>query len=334
MIRALDDQETVPVALDERRYLPVPAGRLKAWLLPLLEFLDEERPRLARHHVSMLAGLEGQVTRWLGSDALRTLGQKLKDFSGLTRCPPAPGFLATLRPYQQVGLDWLQFLREYGLAGILADDMGLGKTVQALAHLHLEKASGRADRPSLVVAPTSLMLNWQSEAAQFAPELKVLVLHGKDRAAHFADIAGADLILTTYPLLVRDREVLLAQDYHLLILDEAQFIKNPKAQSHQVARQLKARHRLSLTGTPLENHLGELCAQFDFLLPYAETPDFTGRVIAAIHSDPNMMALSGRTVIGAEQAKEYGVLDIDGNSPESLRPVVGGPFKYDDLIID
>lgn len=267
VIRALDDQETVPVALDERRYLPVPAGRLKAWLLPLLEFLDEERPRLARHHVSMLAGLEGQVTRWLGSDALRTLGQKLKDFSGLTRCPPAPGFLATLRPYQQVGLDWLQFLREYGLAGILADDMGLGKTVQALAHLHLEKAAGRADRPSLVVAPTSLMLNWQSEAAQFTPELKVLVLHGKDRAAHFADIAGADLILTTYPLLVRDREVLLAREYHLLILDEAQFIKNPKAQSHQVARQLKARHRLSLTGTPLENHLGELWAQFDFLLP-------------------------------------------------------------------
>ena len=267
VIRALDDQETVPVALDERRYLPVPAGRLKAWLLPLLEFIDEDRPRLARHHVSMLAGLEGQVTRWLGSDALRALGQKLKDFSGLTRCPPAPGFLATLRPYQQVGLDWLQFLREYGLAGILADDMGLGKTVQALAHLHLEKAVGRADRPSLVVAPTSLMLNWQSEAAQFAPDLKVLVLHGKERAAHFAEIAGVDLVLTTYPLLVRDREVLLTHEYHLLILDEAQFIKNPKAQSHQVARQLKARHRLSLTGTPLENHLGELWAQFDFLLP-------------------------------------------------------------------
>jgi superfamily II DNA or RNA helicase len=267
VIRTLDDKETIPVALDDRRYLPVPASRLKAWLLPLLEFIDEDRPRLARHHVSVLADLEGHVTRWMGSGELRDLGKKLKAFSGLTRQPPAPGFLGTLRPYQQIGLDWLQFLREYGLAGILADDMGLGKTIQALAHVHLEKASGRADRPSLVVAPTSLMLNWQNEAAQFAPELKVLVLHGKDRAAHFADIGGCDLVLTTYPLLVRDREALLAHEYHLLILDEAQFIKNPKAQSHQVARQIQARHRLSLTGTPLENHLGELWAQFDFLLP-------------------------------------------------------------------
>jgi SNF2 family DNA or RNA helicase len=118
-----------------------------------------------------------------------------------------------------------------------------------------------------VVATTSLMANWRDEAAQFAPDLKVLILHGKDRAELFSEIGQADLVLTTYPLLVRDRETLLAQDWHLLVMDEAQFIKNPKAQSHQVARLLKARHRLSLTGTPLENHLGELWAQFDFLMP-------------------------------------------------------------------
>jgi len=267
VVRALDDKEMVPVALDERRFLPVSAGRLKAWLLPLLEFLDDDRPRLARHHASALAGLDEHVTQWMGGDELRALGQRLKDFSGMTRQPPAAGFQTTLRPYQQVGLDWLQFLREYGLAGILADDMGLGKTVQALAHLHLEKISGRADRPSLVVATTSLMMNWKNEAAQFTPDLKVLLLHGKDRTERFADMANADIILTTYPLLVRDREALLAHEYHLLIMDEAQFIKNPKAQSHQVARQIRARHRLSLTGTPLENHLGELWAQFDFLMP-------------------------------------------------------------------
>jgi superfamily II DNA or RNA helicase len=267
VVRSLDDADHFPVALDARRILPVPAGRLKAWLLPLLEFLDEERPRLSRHHAAALAGLDDLPTHWIGGEELRALGRRLRDFSGITRCEPAPGFTATLRPYQQDGLDWLQFLREYGLAGILADDMGLGKTVQTLAHLHLEKSSGRADRPSLVVATTSLMANWRDEAAQFAPELKVLTLHGKDRAGLFAEINGADLVLTTYPLLVRDRETLLAQNWHLLVMDEAQFIKNPKAQSHQVARQLKARHRLSLTGTPLENHLGELWAQFDFLLP-------------------------------------------------------------------
>lgn len=266
-VRALEDDASIPIAIDARRILPVPAGRLKAWLLPLLEFLDDDRPRLARHHASALAGLEEHATQWIGSDELRMLAKKLQDFSGMTHQPPAAGFMTTLRPYQQVGLNWLQFLREYGLAGILADDMGLGKTVQTLAHLHLEKISGRADKPSLVVATTSLMVNWKNEAAQFTPELKVLVLHGKDRADRFDEIATADIILTTYPLLVRDREVLLAQDYHLLVMDEAQFIKNPKAQAHQVARQLKARHRLSLTGTPLENHLGELWAQFDFLMP-------------------------------------------------------------------
>jgi len=267
VVRGLEDNQTFPVALDARRILPVPAGRLKAWLLPLLEFLDEDRPRLSRHNAAALAGLDELPTHWIGGEQLRELGRRLRDFSGMTHHAPAPGFTATLRPYQQVGLDWLQFLREYGLAGILADDMGLGKTVQTLAHLHLEKASGRADRPSLVVATTSLMANWRDEAAQFTPELKVLILHGKDRAGHFPAIAGADLVLTTYPLLVRDRETLLAQDWHLLVMDEAQFIKNPKAQSHQVARALKARHRLSLTGTPLENHLGELWAQYDFLMP-------------------------------------------------------------------
>jgi superfamily II DNA or RNA helicase len=267
VMRGLEDSQTFPVALDARRILPVPAGRLKAWLLPLLEFLDEDRPRLSRHNAAALAGLDDLPTHWIGGEELRDLGRRLRDFSGMTRHVPAPGFTATLRPYQQIGLDWLQFLREYGLAGILADDMGLGKTVQTLAHLQLEKVSGRADRPSLVVATTSLMANWRDEAAQFTPDLKVLILHGKDRAERFGEIAQADLVLTTYPLLVRDRETLLAQDWHLLVMDEAQFIKNPKAQAHQVARSLSARHRLSLTGTPLENHLGELWAQFDFLMP-------------------------------------------------------------------
>ncbi|HLA36170.1 MAG TPA: DEAD/DEAH box helicase, partial [Rhodocyclaceae bacterium] len=267
VVRDLQDHQTYPVAVDERHILPVPANRLKAWLLPLLELLDGDKPRLSRHNAVVLFGLNSQPAHWIGGENLRALAQRLRDFSGMETYPPAPGFTATLRPYQQAGLDWLQFLREYGLAGILADDMGLGKTVQTLAHLHLEKVSGRADRPCLVVATTSLMSNWRNEAAQFAPELKVLTLHGKDRAALFSEIDHADIILTTYPLLVRDRDVLLARDYHVLVMDEAQFIKNPKALSHQVARQLRARHRLSLTGTPLENHLGELWAQYDFLMP-------------------------------------------------------------------
>ncbi|MDD5175839.1 MAG: DEAD/DEAH box helicase [Sterolibacterium sp.] len=270
-LRQLADEERFALSLDERHVLPVPVLRLRTWLEPLLEFAgnhdDHWRPRLSRLNAAALAELEKLPGHWLGGERLRELGRRLRDFSGIAEALPAPGFNATLRPYQQIGLNWLQFLSSYGLAGILADDMGLGKTVQTLAHLHLEKASGRADLPSLVVLPTSLIANWNSEARQFAPTLKILTLHGPDRAEHFAEMAQSDVILTTYPLLVRDQKALLAQEYHLLVLDEAQFVKNPKAQSHRVARQLKARHRLSLTGTPVENHLGELWAQYHFLLP-------------------------------------------------------------------
>ncbi|MEM9058572.1 MAG: DEAD/DEAH box helicase, partial [Pseudomonadota bacterium] len=181
---------------------------------------------------------------------------------------PAPAGLAgTLRSYQQDGLNWLQFLREHDLHGVLADDMGLGKTIQVLAHLLVEREAGRADRPSLVVAPTSLMLNWSREAGRFAPSLRVLTLHGPGRAQHFSRLSEYDLVLTTYPLLPRDKDVLLGQPWHLAVLDEAQFIKNPRTTAAQVACGLDARHRLCLTGTPMENHLGELWSLFRFVMP-------------------------------------------------------------------
>jgi SNF2 family DNA or RNA helicase len=174
---------------------------------------------------------------------------------------------STLRPYQQQGLEWMQFLRRHQLAGVLADDMGLGKTVQTLAHVLAEKQAGRLDRPALVVMPTTLVPNWLAEAARFAPGLKVLSLHGAQRKDSFDRIGESDLVLTTYPLVWRDHEALAGQAYHLLILDEAQYVKNAASRGAAAIRQLDARHRLCLTGTPLENNLGELWAQFDFLLP-------------------------------------------------------------------
>ncbi|WP_259274914.1 SNF2-related protein, partial [Raoultella terrigena] len=125
----------------------------------------------------------------------------------------------TLRPYQRDGLAWLQYLRAQGLGGILADDMGLGKTAQALAHVLAEKEAGRLARPALVVVPTSLLFNWQAEAARMAPGLRVLALQGPDRAGDFMRAADHDLVLTTYPLLWRDADALAAQPWHLLILD-------------------------------------------------------------------------------------------------------------------
>jgi len=265
------DAAVIPVPLPDGRKVLFPAGRARQMLGALLELLNPDalnargRLRLPRLRALELAGEADW--RWLGASELRELSTRLRNFAGVKVVPPPSSLQAVLRPYQQEGLNWLQFLREYGLAGILADDMGLGKTVQALAHLLVEKASGRMDRPSLVIAPTSLMTNWRQEAERFAPDLRVLVLHGSDRKSHFGRIAEHDLVVTSYPLLPRDHAVLREQEFHCLILDEAQFIKNPKTQYAQVACALKARHHLCLTGTPMENHLGELWSLFHFLLP-------------------------------------------------------------------
>ncbi len=164
-------------------------------------------------------------------------------------------------------LAWMQALRELGAGGILGDDMGLGKTLQSLAHILAEKQAGRLDRPALVVMPTSLIPNWQDEASRFAPHLRVLTLTGSGRQKHFAGIADHDLLLTSYALLTRDIAVLREQPLHLLILDEAQHIKNPSSKAAQAVRELQTRQRLCLTGTPLENHLGELWSLFHFLMP-------------------------------------------------------------------
>jgi superfamily II DNA or RNA helicase len=253
---------------DEGHFVRIPADRIEPILQTVLELSDrvsDNALKLSRPDAGRLLDLEGIPVR--GGTAMKNLARKLSDFSGLAPAKLPTTFKGDLRNYQQHGVDWLQFLREHGFGGILADDMGLGKTVQTLAHLAVEKRAGRMQHPSLIVAPTSLMGNWQREAALFTPNLEVLVLHGPDRAQHFDTLADYDLVLTTYPLLPRDRAVLLAQPWHLLILDEAQQIKNPRAQAAQVARKLDCRHRLALTGTPMENHLGELWAQFDILMP-------------------------------------------------------------------
>ena len=266
--------------------LPLPDGRLLAVslpqlqpiLAPLLELftgaeIDEAAGllRLSRRNAGDLALLEAAGAEsgiaWAGGEAIRALGRQLREHGGIPPCPVPAGFQATLRAYQAHGLAWLQFLRRAGLGGVLADDMGLGKTVQALAHLAVEQAEGRLDRPALVVCPTSLVPNWQAEATRFAPSLRTLVLHGPDRSDRFAIIGGHDLVITTYPLLARDHAVLTVQDWHVVILDEAQTIKNPLANTSKLARTLRAHQRLCLSGTPLENHLGKLWSLFDFLLP-------------------------------------------------------------------
>ncbi|RFA26971.1 hypothetical protein CAI21_15500 [Alkalilimnicola ehrlichii] len=270
----LRDEQVVLAPLEDGRLLPVPARRVKPMLQTLLELYDghsfdeQGRLQLSHLHSPALAELnESSDWHWSGGEALIEFGRRLSDFDGIQAVEPPTTLNAELRDYQRRGLDWLQFLRSYQLNGILADDMGLGKTVQTLAHVLTEKAAGRADRPSLIVMPTSLLSNWRHEAQRLAPSLKTLTLHGAQRQALLPKVPQHDLVFTTYTLLSRDLEALQAYDYHLLVLDEAQNIKNPRARAAAAARELNARHRLCLTGTPLENNLGELWSLFHFLMP-------------------------------------------------------------------
>ena len=198
------------------------------------------------------------------------LRQRLRGFDGVApRAAPA-GFVGTLREYQRLGLGWLTFLRQFGLGGCLADDMGLGKTVQVLALLDDVRGEIKAagtHRPSLVVVPRSLVHNWIAEAARFTPALRVIDYTGADRHARRQELETADLVVTTYGTLRRDAVRLREVEFEYAILDEAQAIKNAASLSAKASRLLRARHRLAVTGTPVENHVGELWSLFEFLNP-------------------------------------------------------------------
>ncbi|MBC7976950.1 MAG: SNF2 helicase associated domain-containing protein [Myxococcales bacterium] len=196
--------------------------------------------------------------------AFRALRKRLAAVGSVQPRREPRNFLGELRPYQRDALGWFGFLDDVGLGGCLADDMGLGKTVQVLAML---AAARRAGRPSLVVAPKSVVFNWIDEARRFAPALRVVDYTGPDRATRREAAKAADLIVTSYPIVRLDIDELATWELDHVILDEAQAIKNPEAKVHEAARRLRARRRLALTGTPVENHLGDLAAILEFLNP-------------------------------------------------------------------
>jgi superfamily II DNA or RNA helicase len=264
------------VRMDDGRYLPVPLTRIERIADTLVELSDHEGlnerqaltlPSAQAGRVAQLALEADAPVRRSGTPALLSLIDAVAAFPGIEPLSAPTQFPVTLRPYQEEGLGWLQFLRRHGLGGILADDMGLGKTVQTLAHLVIEKRQGRLRKSSLIVAPVSLLGNWQQELRRFAPELSVLVLQGARRRERFASSGDADVILMGYPLLSIDSEMLLEREFCFVVLDEAQTIKNPQAKVSRVAQSLRAEHRLCLTGTPMENHLGELWSLVNFVQP-------------------------------------------------------------------
>lgn len=270
----LPDEQLVKLPLNDGRVLQLNMGRIKPLVRLLLQFgmrhIDENHQlQINKYQLILMQEAELAIaatkSRWQGAELLRDELKQLIRLTDLPEIQKPLGLNANLRDYQHYGLNWLQFLRTSRFSGVLADDMGLGKTVQTLAHLQYEKEQGRLKSATLIVAPTSLVGNWKAEAKKFTPELTVLVYHGIDR--HQDNFDDYDLVISTYGLIHRDKDKFIEYPFYYLILDEAQFIKNARTKTTQIIQQLKASHRLCLTGTPLENHLGELWSLFHFLMP-------------------------------------------------------------------
>jgi superfamily II DNA or RNA helicase len=256
------------IRLDDGSVGLMPADWLKKYgLLTELGTAEAGGLRFDRSQAGLLDGLlasQPEIRCDAGFEKVRT---ELKAFEGIEPLEAPPGFQGELRPYQQEGLGWLDYLRRFDLGGILADDMGLGKTVQVLALMQRRRTRRQSRGPSLIVVPRSLVFNWLQEAAKFTPRLRVLDYTGPNRHPLRETFNDHDVIITTYGTMRSDIVELAAISFDYAILDEAQAIKNSDSQSAKAARLIKARHRLAMTGTPIENHLGELWSIFEFLNP-------------------------------------------------------------------
>jgi len=227
--------------------------------------VEDDHLRFRPSQVMMLDALLAAEQHVVTDEPFQKSRERLRDFDGIEPIEASAGFYGELRPYQKEALGWFRFLEEFDFGGCLADDMGLGKTVQVLALL--ERRRQESDKPSIVIVPRSLVFNWIEEAARFTPELRVLDHAGPDREKSADRFADYDVVITTYGLLVRDAAFLAEARFDYAILDEAQAIKNESTTYAKAARLLKADHRLALSGTPVENHLGELWRLFEFLNP-------------------------------------------------------------------
>jgi superfamily II DNA or RNA helicase len=262
------------VPTGDGRYVVVPWERLSRILRVLADLYPKDgEPRLSLDRAQWmgLADLDQAFTEgggqidWRGDVAWVERAKSVQ--RGPTFSPQPAALKATLRPYQHEGLMWLEHLRDNEVAGVLADDMGLGKTLQTIALLAREKEARRTELPSLIVGPTSLVGNWKRELEKFAPHIRALVFTGHKRHTLWSRFDQAEVVITSYPILIRDLPKLQERKYHYIIADEAQAIKNPRSQASTSLRALESRHRLAISGTPVENNLDELWSLFEFTMP-------------------------------------------------------------------
>jgi superfamily II DNA or RNA helicase len=261
-----------PIFIDQGKgsYTPVDLRPIAAALHLFLRYHIEAgrlHPADATLASETEAALEGSGVRFADHAGILPLARSLQALRETSEILPPRGLHANLRSYQSFGAAWMGSLITAGFGGVLADDMGLGKTLQVLTLLQARREQDPQTGSSLLVVPTSLLHVWQTQAAQFTPQLRVLILHGTGRKALLDQIAAADLVVTTYPLLARDQEILKQTSWALVIADEAQTLKNPAAQMAKALRDIPAKGRLALTGTPMENSLQDLWTLFDWVVP-------------------------------------------------------------------
>ena len=291
-LKTLGDE--LVTSLEDGRVVRLPADRVRRLMAVVGDLMEAAANRTDSALVlpsgeapAMLDLEELLTTRWQDAAEVAATVERFRELPVMQELPPPPGFTLSLRPYQQHGLNWLQHLSGNHLGGFLADEMGLGKTAQTIAHICTEHAAGRLDRPVLVVMPTSLVANWQAELERFAPHLSMETLHGQGREARRSQLDGVHVVLTTYAVLARDAEPMKEILWHMIVLDEAQAIKSPDAKATRAVCQLEARHRVCLSGTPIENNLDELWSQFAFLQPglLGDRKSFTKRFRSPIEKE-------------------------------------------------
>ncbi len=272
-------QQDLTIKLADGSNIDLTHKSIKTILSTLSELYDsqslnqEKQLKLSNSQLTRINQLQNALTEQnstieiQGDEWLQKKAQQLAKSKGLTVIDTPKNLKVEMRDYQKLGLSWLQFLSHHHLGGILADDMGLGKTLQVLAHILTEKNNKRLATPCLIVVPTSLLSNWQTEINKFTPSLSSLLLVGPKRDKLYQQIKSYDIIITSYGIMTRDVKKLAEYAFHMLILDEAQTIKNAKTRTAQAASAIPAQLRLCLSGTPIENHLGELWSLFNFLMP-------------------------------------------------------------------
>jgi superfamily II DNA or RNA helicase len=324
------------VKLDDGTYGVLPEEWLTRFgMFARLGTAGGDHIRFRRNQAGLLDALLAAQPEFQCDDTFARVRNELRTFDGVRAAEQPGGFVGQLRDYQREGLGWMHFLRRFGFGGCLADDMGVGKTAQVLALLEARRTDNSQRGPSLVVVPKSLVFNWKQESERFTPSLRVLDHTGGGR--NIGSFNDYDLILTTYGTLRRDAAEFSSLEFDYVVLDEAQTIKNAETESAKAARLLKARHRLALSGTPVENHLGELWSLFEFLNPGMLGSASVFKVTAAATRNPSeetkkLLAHALRPFL-LRRTKEQVAKELPAKSEQTIFCEMEGPQRklYNEL---